>query len=123
MRKILSKEDFVYYINKIKEVDRKWSEFYSILDAWPSSNDKLSLIIECADLLSFAMEDEVDPKLGTWISWWCWETEYGENKDMNKIWLPKDSEEVELVLDTPEKLHDFLVYNIDEREENKEWQN
>lgn len=116
MRKILSKEEFVYYINKVKEVDRKWSEFYSLLDAWPGGEDKLALITECTNLLSFIMDDEEDSKLGTWISWWCWETDYGQNKNMNKVWMPKNSEEIELIIDTPEKLYDFLMSNIDEQE-------
>lgn len=117
MKKILSKEEFVKYINKIKEVNEGWSKFYDLLDTWPGGEDKLSLIVECTDLLSFIMSDEVDPKFGTYISWFCWETDFGQDDRYNKIFITKNSEEEEIIIDTPEKLYDLLVDNIKEREE------
>ena len=117
MKKMLSKEEFVEYINKVKDVNDRWSKFYDIIDAWPGGEDKLSLISEVTQLLSLIMQDEIDPRCGTNIDWFCWDTDFGSRDEVNKIWIPKDSETVEIVIDTPEKLYDFLIENIDEREE------
>lgn len=117
MKKILSKDEFVSYINKIREVDTKWAEFYSLLDVWPGG-DKLSLITECADLLSFIMGDEVDSKFGTYIGWFCWEIDYGLNDETNKIWIADEHGEKEVSIDSPEVLYDFLVEELNKREEN-----
>lgn len=120
MKEVLSKEEFIKYINKIKEVDNRLSKLYNILYAWPGGEDKISLLTECSSLLSFIMDDPEDKIFGTYIDWWLWETNFGQDERCNKIWYFKDTnKEIEKIIDTPEKLYDLLIENMEERKSSK----
>lgn len=116
MKEVLSKEEFVKYINKIKEANDCLYKLYDVLDVYPGECDRISLLTVCSKLLSFIMEDFEDKKFGTYIDWFLWETDFGQDNKCNKIWyFDKQEKEVERIIDTPEKLYDLLIENIEER--------
>lgn len=109
---MLSKEKFVEIINKLKEVD----------DFVTETNDKARKLSDAvisdffnAQSLSISHEGLVVELLENifkdkdYISWWIYETDYGRNKDMAKVW-PEDGTEIKL--NTAEQLYEFLVKYI-----------
>ena len=71
-----------------------------------------SLMINHEDIVVELLSDIFDDK-GEWISWWCFETGYGESK--TEVYDRDDN--VIANIKTPEDLYDFL---IDEMNVNKE---
>lgn len=103
MREILSKEEFVNHIKGLKseydKLDKLYADFGIDIFEMPwcySSNHFL-------ELLSQVMDDEYD-----YISWWCYETDFGRDKNMNKIY-ESSTDKVIAELNTPEDLYDYLV--------------
>lgn len=112
MKEILSKEQFVEYINNFRNECDVLTEIYQKFnidligcDWWYSNN-------HFTDLLSLLMGDKSDKIYGTTIDWWCWETDFGRDDTMNSIY---DSHTGELYrrLTTAEDLYDYLVEIVD----------
>lgn len=103
MREILSKEEFVAHIKGLKlefdKLNKLYSEFGidTIEMPWCYSSNHF------IDLLEQSMGDEYGN-----ISWWCYETDFGRDKNMNKIY-DAFGKKVIAVLNTPEDLYDYLV--------------
>ena len=115
MKVILSKEEFVKHLTKYMEecdmVMKLYHEYsIDIIDcdwAWATNH--------FIDLLSKMMHDEDDKIYGTILSWWCWETDFGRNAEMNRVY--DENGEIYKVLDTPEAVYDYLVEVNDGRDD------
>ncbi len=106
---MITKNEFVEIMNKLKEVDdfvkevneksRKLSDaiISDFFNAQSLSISHESLVLE---LLQNIFNDK------DFISWWIYETDYGRNKNMAKVWLEDNTE---ISLETPEQLYDFLI--------------
>ena len=99
----MTKKQFITIINELKDYDRKIHELMDI-------NVSLAMgVVEKYDLketviksLEYAMNVNVDPRFGSDISWWIYETDYGEHT--NKVWV----HEKEYAIRTAEDLYDFI---------------
>ena len=106
MDNILSKEKFIATINGLKEYDnfeielndliRKYGEGYMIL------SDVSSLLIKTLE----KMYEDCD---NGWISYFCWEIEFGGKYEPGMI---KDYHGNEIKLQTPEDLYDILMLQL-----------
>lgn len=99
----MTKKQFITIINELKEYDKKIDQLMDV-------NFSLAMgIVEKYDLkdtvvksLEYAMNVNVDPRFGSDISWWVYETDYG--KHTNKVWV----HEKEYTINTAEELYDFI---------------
>ena len=114
MKRMLSKEEFISYINEYREEADTISELYRnygidfIELQWYKSSNNFE------KLLSFIMDDKEDKIFGTNISWWCWETDFGRNEEMTQIFNEDGS--VYKDIQTAEDLYDYLVELSEERD-------
>lgn len=108
---MISKKTFLKIINLIiKEEDEQNAFDYALKEYAPSDFTgfaKMGLLDDLVDILKDLMEDEHD-----YIGWWLWDSpERGKKPEYCKIWLgDSDDPDTEVVVvDTPEKLYDFMV--------------
>lgn len=106
---MISKETFCKVIDEVQAVNERIDNLQEV-----NSGLALSFVEEYSiqdELISVLEEDMnlyVDPKYGSTISWWIYETNFG--KDSPYIWLNKGKKDEEkLILDTVEKLYDYCV--------------
>lgn len=103
---MISKETFCKVINEVKKVNEK-------LDRLQEVNSGLALAFveeySIQDALISVLEEDmhlqVDPRFGSNISWWIYETNFG--KENPYIWVGKRKKKI--ILDTAEKLYDFCL--------------
>ena len=120
MKKQFSKEIFIELMEALQQENDVVSELYQkynidIIDCnWHQSEYYV------VKLLQYIFEDEET----CWIDWWCWEADFGRDTDLNKIYIPnlKSDKDIEVEINTSEKLYDFLISNIEE-EEDSQWPN
>lgn len=101
---MISKENFVSYLNKIKyfwDIEENVNKAFDGLDFMRFS------FCGYEDLLISVLEDAFNDKDG-FISWWLYDREFGEHNPNVKV-VDKDGAEKELLLNTPEDLYDFLT--------------
>lgn len=113
----ITEQKFCDIIRQLKEADELKCEVDDLIRKHiPEGHDFLSgygmsIDHECAvvDLLELLTHDK-----GEWISWWCWEKDYGEREDFDA--MDKDGDPIDL--STPELLYAFLLqeYNNDNNE-------
>ena len=114
MKKLFSKERFVEIMNALQQENDIISELYEkynidIIDCnWRQSDYYV------VKLLKYIFDDEETD----WIDWWCWETDFGRDTTLNHCYKTIDDKEIEEELDTSEKLYDFLISNMEEKEDN-----
>ena len=80
MKPIISKEDFVKHINGVQTEDEAIDTLYGLgidmIEAqWNYSNHHFT------ELLSLLVGDTEE-----WVGWWCWETDFGKETDMTKVY-------------------------------------
>ena len=101
---MITKKDFIKILKEVEHYDEE-------LDKLQSVNSGLCLaFVEKYDLkdtlittLELALGLKVDPKFGSTLSWWIYETDYGKKNYTITVGKKK------IHLDTVEKLWDFLV--------------
>lgn len=112
---MITKKEFLQAIKTIEEYNIK-------LDAIRVVSPALSLgIVELVERVQdtyirlLERECGLDPDIdyGTEISWWIYETDFGRNKKMNKIYIGKK----EYPINTAEDLYDFIT--IDKKRKKK----
>ena len=108
MKEMFTKEEFVGAIKILQNVDEWDNKLY---DAGIQLHDGCPLyemLSEYVHMLEhmFEVEDE-------WISWWCWETDYGRDPQMTTVYEGEDEERNKVILDSAEKLYDFLIRNME----------
>ncbi len=114
MKKMFSKELFIEIMNALQQENDVVSELYEtynidLIDcSWRQSDYYV------VKLLQYIFNDEHND----WIDWWCWETDFGRDTTLNSCYKTFEGEEIEEKIDTAEKLYNFLISNIKEKEEN-----
>lgn len=103
---MLTKETFTYVMDEIVRNNKQIRE----LDETNPNAASLVLDYSLQDSLIKVLEESmnlvVDPKYGSTISWWIYDTDCGTKEPF--IWFDKGtSKEEKIVLDTVEKLYDF----------------
>lgn len=98
---MITKDKFVYYINKIKDVCDMYNEFDDIAR---KHNINYFYMPESVlvDISISILEDLADDK-DDWIGWWCFENDFGAG-DLAAY----DENEKEHIIETPEELYDFM---------------
>ena len=109
----MKKETFVNAINAIQhQMDRNWEIAVKLSAAFPDCEpDKFMFYDYSGDALTSVLQEamndtELDEMGNTWISWFCFETEFGKN-DNHLEATDKHGKAIELK-DAGE-LYDFLV--------------
>lgn len=99
---MISKELFCSVIDKIQKQDKKINKFNKALsdicDGYPIFDAENLYLSALLDILHSEMNDDTDV-----IDWWLW-----ENVD-KKIGVKVRGEYVWFLIDTPQKLYDYLV--------------
>lgn len=106
---MISKETFCRVINEVQAVNERIDELQDVNPSFASGIvEEYSIQDELISVLEENMNLYVDPKYGSTISWWIYDTEFGKNSPY--IWLNKGKKDEEkLILDTVEKLYDYCV--------------
>lgn len=103
---MISKEEFVAVLNKMKQQRDFDGKFYDLTcEAFPGCHGAIynnSLWDICIQLLSISVGSNDDL-----ISWWVFECDFGE-KDLDISWS-ENGEKYTTHLDSAEKLYDFIV--------------
>lgn len=100
----LSKEEFCKYINKMQLA---WDGDVAVSAAARKArsdflgSDLSYLLCEVCELLEKIMGCEYED-----VTWYCINADFGRDSEYNKITI---SNEDEVVLDSPEKLYDYIV--------------
>ena len=107
---MISKKTFLKIINLITREEDEQNAFDFALKEYAPSDftgfAKIGLLNDLVDILKDLMGDEDD-----YIDWWLWDSpERGKNPELCKIWLgdPDDPKTEVVIVDTAEKLYDFL---------------
>lgn len=108
MKEIYSKEQFVEALRILQNADEWDNKLY---DAGIHLHDGCPLyemLSEYVHMLEhmFEVEDE-------WISWWCWETDYGKDDRLTTVTDGNN----DYILDSSEALYDFLIECMNEKTE------
>ena len=97
---ILSKDDFIKYLNFLVDYDKYESKLAN-LNINIFENINVSHLVESyIDMLSILTHDEND-----WISYWMYELSHGEEYHAGDV-LDENNNNIDM--STPEKLYDFL---------------
>ena len=108
---MISKENFCKLINAVKSVEDDIQEINKVLpglaeDAMDITGNLATTIVDVLD------EEMALPKMdniGSTISWWIWECDYGTNHPDISWKDRKTNITTRVHLDTVEKLYDYLV--------------
>ncbi len=107
---IITKEHFVACINVLQEADDMARRINRIVQEYNRGDfisgyafSNTSTETKLIETLEIALKDK-----NHWISWWCFEADYGRDPDFiaSVTW-----QGIEYNLDSPEKLYDFLITN------------
>lgn len=105
---MITKEEFVKAIEALKQQDAVDDNFQIHMEAaFPGSYAPIyenGLWEVSIHLLELAMEDRYE-----YISWWIYDTEYGNRKDMTKISWTEDGQQKSIELTSSDALYDFLA--------------
>lgn len=100
MKKVLSKEQFVKYINHIIDLDESSKTLEKALQIFCNDRDFTGFFYSCEFELKF-LKDLLDDE-NDWIEWWIYEGR--ENPEESSI----ECDGRKWVIKTPEDLYDFL---------------
>ena len=104
MREILSKEKFVEAINAMRDWWDKTNKLYEDFGI-----DTIEMKIpHLEETILNILVDIFDDYENDWISWWCYDTEFGKNEDLTTIY-DRSGEVAIAELKTAEDLYDYLV--------------
>ena len=110
MKAMLSKEEFVAHLNGLQKEFDATEVLYRDFGIDTIEMNWCYSMHHFVGLLSQMMHDEYEN-----ISWWCYETDFGRDESMRKIYI--DGEPLDLK--TPEDLYDYLIMYISEEDEDK----
>ena len=105
---MIKRETFIKAINDIINTDKRLDELNKVNSYASSLVMDYTLEDSLIMVLAVAMNLPIDPRFGSTISWWIYDTKCGKDKPF--IWIGKGSRnERKLNLDTVEKLYDFCL--------------
>lgn len=98
---LISKVDFVKYIDSLQEQYKYYCELGKLLSEELQENI-LEIFTKPQEILSDVSftKDQQD-----WVNWWLWDAP----NDSKRVVITELGKQREYILDTPEKLYDFLV--------------
>ena len=102
----LSKRQFCIAVDTYKSMLEEEHQMIDALDISPEWKGA-DWIANYYELLSDLCELEEDPYVGTDLDWFCFETNFGQNKDMNKVYDTKTG--LTWRVESPEILYDFIT--------------
>ncbi len=108
---MIKKEEFIEIIEELKKYDKKLDKLNDVNSrmciAIVEEYDLKDLVIKCLEKSLGLIEDN---EVGTTLSWWIYETEYGEKLRFIRMGKKKFN------LNTAGKLYDFLIkYEVEEK--------
>ena len=117
---MISKNEFVEILERLKEANdlqNKVNELFR--DARDNVENDFcngaSLMISHESIVIQLLEDMFNDRFEyPNISWWIYETDYGRNKEMNKIYN-SDGKTIYKSLDSAEDLYDYLIECMEEK--------
>lgn len=112
----LTKEEFVEAVNKYKQMLEEENEVMKVFDIMNPEWIGGRWINEYYNLLSKMCELEKDELFGTDLDWFCYETEFGENEELTKVY----DGVTEWNITSPEILYDFIMYKKERPFQQKE---
>lgn len=108
---MITKEQFVTIINRLKETDEMVDKINNIIrnstDSIISDFTNAGSIMICHEDIVLHLLEDIFNDTDT-ISWWLYEKDYGRDIRM-KMW---DEKGKEIDVSTPEKLYDYLVESM-----------
>ena len=104
----LSKRQFCIAVNTYKTMLEEEQKIVEVLDIGPEWKGA-EWIESYYELLSDMCELEVDELYGSDLDWFCYDTKFGTDKDMNKVYDIKTSRTWRI--ESPEILYDFITRN------------
>lgn len=102
----LSKHQFCVAVETFKEMMEEENDLINALDISPEWKPG-RWINNYYELLEDLCELEVDDLYGTDLDWFCFETDFGQNKDMNKVYNTETGRTWRI--ESPEILYDFIT--------------
>lgn len=102
----LDKRQFCIAVKTYKEMLEEEEKLLDALDVAPEWKPG-EWINNYYELLEDLCELEVDDLYGTDLDWFCFETDFGQNKDMNKVYNTETGRTWRI--DSPEILYDFIT--------------
>ena len=107
MKKQFSKDRFVVILNTLQKQYDILSDLYENYNIDLIDCNWLLNETHVIKLLEYIFNDEETE----WISWWCWETNFGRDEEFGAIF---DEDDNIIRVDTAEQLYDFLIGNMEE---------
>ena len=102
----LDKRQFCIAVETYKEMLEEEEKLLDALDVAPEWKPG-EWINNYYELLEDLCELEVDDLYGTDLDWFCFETDFGQNKDMNKVYNTETGRTWRI--ESPEILYDFIT--------------
>jgi len=102
----LSKAQFCIAVETFKEMMEEENDLINALDISPEWKPG-RWVNNYYELLEDLCELEVDDLYGTDLDWFCFETDFGQNKDMNKVYNTETGRT--WCIESPEILYDFIT--------------
>ena len=109
MKKIYSEDEFKDIMEVMESVERWDANLYDNGIQIKDDSPLYNLICETIRLLENMFEDEECQ----WISWWMYETDFGKDEKMAKVYTHFGDEEVEQPLPTSKELYQLLIENME----------
>lgn len=125
----ITKKQFCRYIEYLRRAENLGNKLQGLFNEYSDVVSDFTLGFYVGDqyivqLLETIFELEADNNGYTTLSWWVYETKYGKNKKLLKsfelTYLPEDHPYRNPVLDTAEKLYDFLLFKMEENKKEGE---
>lgn len=113
---MISKEDFVRAMDELKKYDEEIEKHNYTLGKLIGGFSNLDVGSNLFYFLISYLTKEFDDS-HEWISWWINDTNFGrkEKESYTISWTSKDNKYIEKILDSAEKLYDYLVFSYNER--------
>lgn len=110
---MISKQTFINTIEAIKRQDKKEQEFSEALDTIVDGRFVSQMSVDIHSALVTVLEEIFQDK-DEWISWWMYETSFGQDKKMKAYDGDVDKGGKEIKLGDAGKLYDFLLKNMED---------
>ena len=122
---MISKKQFCRYIEYLQKSEDLGNRLQGLFNEYSDVVSDFTLGFYVGDeyivqLLEYIFGLKSDNNGYTTLSWWVYEAKYGKNKkileSLELTYLPEDHPYRKPVLDTAEKLYDFLLFEMEEGE-------
>ena len=109
MKNNLSKKEFLEYIEGYKKEEYALRQLYDLVGFDGYEYDVCYSSAHFLNLIAKLLDDNIKGTKADILYWWAYECDFGTDPKYEPIIYDKNEE---ILLDTPEKLYDYLV-NLD----------